>query len=172
MRSLGSLPPHASARRRAWTSLTRWSCRENTEQATGSPTFLSNPCAPLLCSLTPDGLVVSGRCDTPARSPLTITAKTPIDYFFRGSITRLQCSLSTLRRMGRPTTTHDSLPAAGQALPDGVVYPLGCCERFQIMYSFTSPSSFLRLRGARWSKVLPPIFDHLCRSSVRKDVSH
>ena len=93
MRLLRSLPPQASALRRAWTSLIRWSCREVAEQAAGSPTFLSSPHAPLPCSLTPDGLVVPGLCDTPTRSPLSITAKTPIDTSFRGSITRLQCSL-------------------------------------------------------------------------------
>ena len=39
---------------------------------------------------------------------------------FRGSIPRLRCSLSTLRPGGRPPGTQDSLPAAGQALPDGL----------------------------------------------------
>ena len=33
-----------------------------------------------------------------------------------------------------PTTTQDSLPAGGQPLPDGIGYPLGCAERFQIYY--------------------------------------
>ena len=44
---------------------------------------------------------------------------------FRGSMTRLQHSLSTLRRTGHPATTQDSLPAAGQALPGGLGYPQG-----------------------------------------------
>ena len=39
---------------------------------------------------------------------------------FRRSIARLSDSLSTLRRTGYPATTQDSLPAAGQALPDGL----------------------------------------------------
>ena len=38
----------------------------------------------------------------------------------RGSITRPGHSLSTLRRVDHSTTTQDSLPAAGQALPDGL----------------------------------------------------
>ena len=42
---------------------------------------------------------------------------------FRGSITRLWHWLSTLCRVGPPTATQDSLPAAGQALPDGLDYP-------------------------------------------------
>src|SRR5690606_299935 len=69
---------------------------------------------------------------------------------FRGSFTRLWCSLSTLRRMGRPTTTQDSLPAAGQALPGRNGYLLGCDEKFRIMPSVTSSSSFPKLS---WRKV-------------------
>jgi hypothetical protein len=41
-------------------------------------------------------------------------------WVFRRSIAWLSDSLSTLRRVGYPTTTQDSLPAAGQALPDGL----------------------------------------------------
>ena len=52
-----------------------------------------------------------------------------------------------LRRMGYPTTTQDSLPAAGQALPDGTGYPRGCCERFPSYVMFL----FL-LSQASWSK--------------------
>jgi len=44
---------------------------------------------------------------------------------FRGSITRPVHSRSTLRRADHSTTTQDSLPAAGRALPGGVDYPLG-----------------------------------------------
>jgi len=52
-------------------------------------------------------------------------------FLFRGSVARLSHSLSTLRRVGRPTATQDSLPAAGSALPDGIGYPQGSSERFQ-----------------------------------------
>ena len=55
---------------------------------------------------------------------------------FRGSITRLQHSLSTPSSAGYPVTTQDSLPAAGQALPDGLDYPHGPNERFQIYVMF------------------------------------
>ena len=48
-------------------------------------------------------------------------SKAPSVLYFRGSITRPLTSLSTLRRMGRPTTTQDSLLAAGPALPGGIV---------------------------------------------------
>src|SRR4051794_8104342 len=54
---------------------------------------------------------------------------------FRGSITRPAHWLSTLRSPGRPGTTQDSLPAAGQALPDGAGYPQGPNERFPLMAS-------------------------------------
>jgi hypothetical protein len=39
---------------------------------------------------------------------------------FRRSIAWLSDSLSTLRSVSYPATTQDSLPAAGQALPDGL----------------------------------------------------
>jgi hypothetical protein len=39
------------------------------------------------------------------------SCRLPHDQYFRGSITRLSHSLSTLRRWGHPQTTQDSLPA-------------------------------------------------------------
>ncbi len=65
---------------------------------------------------------------------------------FRGSITRPGHSLSTLRREGHPSTTQDSLPAAGQALPDGFRYPQGSDERFRV-------SSLFLLSQASWRNV-------------------
>ena len=66
---------------------------------------------------------------------------------FRGSITRLWHWLSTLCRMGHPTATQDSLPAAGPALPDGLGYPQGSDERFSMCV--TSHSPFPSFHGAR-----------------------
>src|SRR5262245_33643975 len=45
---------------------------------------------------------------------------------------RLGHTLSTLRPVGRPTRTQDSLPAAGQALPGGLSGPLGSSEGFEL----------------------------------------
>lgn len=83
--------PAASKRKAAGLDfVTRWSGREVSEQAAGSPTFLSSPHAPLPCSTTPDGLVVSGLLRHANTVPAATTAKTPVDLiFFRGSITRL-----------------------------------------------------------------------------------
>lgn len=50
------------------------------------------------------------------------TSRTPTMYF-RGSITRLQFSLSTLRRMSYPISTQDSLPVAGQLYREGITPP-------------------------------------------------
>ena len=66
---------------------------------------------------------------------------------FRGSITRLWHWLSTLCRVGPPTATQDSLPAAGPALPDGLGYPQGSHERFSMCVTFDSP--FPSFHGAR-----------------------
>ena len=42
------------------------------------------------------------------------------EQYFRGSVTRPARSLSTLRRRGHPTSTQDSLPAAGQLCRAGL----------------------------------------------------
>jgi hypothetical protein len=55
-------------------------------------------------------------------APVMSTTKAPTITFFRGSIARPWDSLSTLRELGRPSATQDSLPAAGHALPDRIGY--------------------------------------------------
>src|SRR5262245_56368642 len=52
---------------------------------------------------------------------------------------RLGHTLSTLRPVGRPTRTQDSLPAAGQALPGGLSGPLGSSERFRAVCYISPP---------------------------------
>jgi len=54
-------------------------------------------------------------------------------WYFLGSITQRLISLPVLRREGRPSTTQDWLPAAGPALADGIGYPQGSDERFNIL---------------------------------------
>ena len=55
---------------------------------------------------------------------------------YRGSITRLLQSLSTLRGLGRPSTPQDSLLADDQSLPGRIGYLQDHIERFQF---FSSP---------------------------------
>jgi len=55
------------------------------------------------------------------------TASAPAIRFFRGSMARPAHPLSTLRRADHSAATQDSLPAAGQALPDRMLPP----ARFQ-----------------------------------------
>ncbi len=78
----------------------------------------------------PGGIDMSDHHNTPTRPPLCPQRRLP-QMYFRGSITQLQHWLSTLRRPGYPDTTQDSLPVAGQALPDGIGYPQDSNERFQ-----------------------------------------
>jgi len=68
------------------------------------------------------------------RLPLKRKRKLQREFLFRGSITWLLDSLSTLRNAGYPNTTQDSLPAAGQALPGEIDSP-GSGERFQVIKS-------------------------------------
>ena len=102
------------------------------------------------CSPTPAGPNTPDQFGASTRPPLKSERRLPRLDSFRGSITRLRHSLSTLRREDRSSTTQDSLPAAGQALPVGFGYPQGPDERFRDI-SYIS-SSFPKLRGARFSK--------------------
>src|SRR6516225_79708 len=70
-----------------------------------------------------------------------LTASAPAIPYFRGSITRPAHSLSTLRRMGHPTATQDSLPDGRPAFPGGIDYPLGPNERFQVLSILLSQAS-------------------------------
>jgi hypothetical protein len=84
------------------------------------------------CSLTPVGLLVPGHCGTGVLSPLDVTRTTPTTCAFRGSITRLPASLSTLRRRPCGIPTQDSLPAGGQPLPGRIWTCRVPSERFQL----------------------------------------
>jgi len=61
---------------------------------------------------------------------------------FRGSITRPACSLSTLRSLGRPSTTQDSVPAAGQLCRGRLATPWVPTQgfRFPLWYLPPCPS--------------------------------
>jgi len=90
------------------------------EETTGSPKFLENPDCPFAhVQSTPAGLRAPDLYGA-AAWPLVCEQQRLPRKVFRRSIAWLSDSLSTLRRVGYPTTTQDSLPAAGQALPDGL----------------------------------------------------
>jgi hypothetical protein len=129
-------------------------------ETTGSPTFLGNP----LC-LCP---ALRPRQDRRVR-PLATRRRGPRSDHDEGSrIATFEAqshSFSTgcLRFAGWVTTattprhrqpllsvhtTQDSLPVAGQALPDGIDYPLGSDERFQIHVMLLIP-----LSQTSWRKV-------------------
>ena len=88
----------------------------------GPPKFLGNPNCPFAhVHSTPAGLLAPDRFlySAAAWPPVCEKRRLPRKVF-RRSIAWLSDSLSTLRRTGYPHTTQDSLPAAGQALPDGL----------------------------------------------------
>ncbi len=80
---------------------------------------------------TPAGRAFLTTRETSMLPPFVQLRRLRLQYF-RGSVAWLPNSLSTPRSAGCPYTTQDSLPAAGQALPDGLGYPHGPNERFQI----------------------------------------
>ena len=92
-----------------------------TTEMTGSLRFPSNPRVPTPCSWTPvrtDARQAIAACRHGPR--LCLQRRLPRHEIFRGSIARHWDSLFTLRSEGRPSTTQNSLPAAGQALPGGI----------------------------------------------------
>jgi hypothetical protein len=91
-----------------------------TEEATGSRKFLGNPhCSFAHVQSTPAGLLAPDHYGA-ATWPLVCEQQRLPRKVFRRSIAWPSNWLSTLRRTGCPATTQDSLPAAGQALPDGL----------------------------------------------------
>ena len=122
------------------------SLRLSAMETASPPRFLDHPLR--ICpALRPR----SGRHAKPyfrhaGAAPALSTAKAPTSNLFRGSITRLLRSLSTLRRQGRPCPAQDSLPAAGYALPDGIGYPRGGCGRFLMLTSHLPPPPGLAWR--------------------------
>lgn len=111
-------------------------------ETTRSPRFLGTPTLHLPCSQTPAGPSMSGHYNMSVLPPPLRQQRLPLLVQFRGSMTRLLQSLSTLRRLGHPSATQDSLLAADHALPGGIGYPQGYSKRFQKFYI---SSSFSRL---------------------------
>ena len=105
----------------AWSWSPGISGRDFSEETTGPPKFLGNPNCPFA------HVPIRRRQDclhqtvhSAAAWPLVEQRQRLPRKVFRRSIAWLSDSLSTLRRTGYPATTQDSLPAAGQALPDGI----------------------------------------------------
>ena len=88
-------------------------------ETTGSPKFLGNPNCTFAGLFDPGSSTASNHHNAAARPPWR-ERQGLLHCGFRGSIPRLWCSLSTLHPGGRPPRMQDSLPAAGQALPDGL----------------------------------------------------
>ena len=92
------------------------------------------------CSQTPAGPSRQADCGASVQPSALGTASAPAIRFFRGSITRPPHPLSTLRRMDHSTTTQDSLPAAGQALPGRMLTPAGFQRKVSTMsHNIASP---------------------------------
>jgi hypothetical protein len=94
---------------------------------------------------TPAGLLAPDRYGAAARPPVSEQQRLPRKVF-RRSIAWLSGSLSTLRRAGYPANAQDSLPAAGQALRDGLLTRRAPAKGFRVLT--TSPPPFPSLLGA------------------------
>ncbi len=122
---------------------------DRTSQVPGEPHYERA----LLCD--PGGTSARGHYCASMLPSAFLTASAPAIRVFRGSITRPTHSLSTLRRVGHPTTTQDSLPDGWPAFPGGTDYPRGSNERFQVI-PFPFPRLSQALPGAP-ENILKPV---------------
>src|SRR5262249_27308967 len=109
------------------------------------PSSWGAPMSVCPCSVDPGGTAAPDHCGAAAR-PLTSEKQRLPRLAFRGSIAWLRDWLSTLRSAGCPRPTQDSLPAAGQALPDGLS-PAGFHRKDSELLPYIS-SPFPKLLGA------------------------
>ena len=121
--------------------------RDFAKETTGPPKFLGNPNCPFA------HVPIRRRQDclhqtvhSAAAWPLVEQRQRLPRKVFRRSIAWLSNSLSTLRGTGYPATTQDSLPAAGQALPDGLSTRKAPMKGFRFASYISSP--FPKLLGA------------------------
>jgi hypothetical protein len=121
-----TLPPQATGFRLPGDPSFRVSCGGGrASQVPGEP-----QCVHALLS-DPGGTSAPGHLGASVLPSAIFKTSAPTTRIFRGSITRPAHSLSTLRHQSYPVATQDSLPAAGQALPGGIGYPLGSYAEFQ-----------------------------------------
>ena len=106
------------------------------------------PAVPMPCSSTPAGPNTPGHCGMSAWPPLCPQQRLPQNSPFGAPSHGLGTRCLRLVRRGYPPPTQNSLPAAGQALPDGIGYPQGPDERFQTCVLRIIPLS-QALPGAR-----------------------
>ena len=94
------------------------------------------PAVPMPCSSTPAGPNTPGHCGMSAWPPLCPQRRLPrLNPAFEAQWHGLGTRCLRFVRYSCPHPTQNSLPAAGQALPDGIGYPQGCYERFLTMSS-------------------------------------
>ena len=100
--------------------------RSLSQEMGDSPRFLGNPCACMPRSSTPVGrplLALAESVDVAFR--LDNTVGPTMLPSFRGSITQPTCSLSTLHRVGHPSTVQDSLPVRWLDIAGTGLSPIG-----------------------------------------------
>ena len=97
------------------------------------------------CSVDAGRTAVHQTIAVPQRGPWYVEQQRLPRRVFRRSIAWLSDWLSTLRSAGYPATTQDSLPAAGQALPDGL-----CTRRVPLKSFRVASLHLILLSQASW----------------------
>jgi len=136
--------------RRTWSLLTRRLLPGTMHvETSGSPKFPWNLLCPFAhAQATPAGRASLTIRETPVLPPLIQRRRLRRQYC-RGSVTWLPNSLSTPRGTRYRATTQDSLPAAGQGLPDGTLTRKGSAERFPSQLLIDIPLSRASWRNER-----------------------
>ena len=108
-------------------------------ETAGPPRFLGNPAVHMPCSSTPAGpprqAIAAPRCCLPLLNNVGSHDTLAFGAQSHGLFTRCLRFV-----VASPAATQDSLPAAGQALPGGIGYPLGSFARFQSSLHLVLPA--------------------------------
>ena len=110
-------------------------------ETAGSPKFPGNPRDHSPCSPTPAGPGTLGHACVAGTAPASDQDEDSHEEL--SGLNHTAFDLAVYASQGwSPTTTQDSLSAAGPALPDGIGYPQGSYKRFQVC-GFPPLPSFL-----------------------------
>jgi hypothetical protein len=151
-----SLPQVADALRLwTWTLVARCPPEFSPRRRQGLPGSWVNPIVNMPCSSTPGDWIPLGLLSVPVLPSAALTTSAPLFRPIRGSLTRPAHSVSTLRSVGYPTTTQDSLLTGGQPLSGRIQYlPGSLSEGFRNMLGHAS-SPFSRLNLAQQRLAYP-----------------
>ena len=138
---VGSISAHPDANDADLELVTRCSSRDIPRRRQDLPSSWGTRCTVCSCSPTPAGPRCPTTIDIATRPPTYTRRRLPAFIIIsRLNSTAFRLAVYASQEQS-PVTTQDSLPAAGQALPDGIGCPQGSNERFQTHIMLVIPLS-------------------------------